>query len=216
QMRRDLDGDVAFTLSDGAWEGFDLWFELVRAMAVFEGQGRPERPEGARRTPFSSVSATGVVEDAILTNRDLNATLPFMRVDGRGTVNLLTYALDFDLVATFVDGEWLQSEPLMAGLAGDQLPLRVGGTVAEPSVLPDFGAMVRARASEAVQQRVEEERSELQERVEQEREEVREELRNRLRGLFQWCVRTGPLRSSPCRRSRRAPWRRRRSFIRSR
>ncbi len=185
QMRRDLDGDVAFTLSDGAWEGFDLWFELVRAMAVFEGQGRPERPEGARRTPFSSVSATGVVEDAILTNRDLNATLPFMRVDGRGTVNLLTDALDFDLVATFVDGEWLQSEPLMAGLAGDQLPLRVGGTVAEPSVLPDFGAMVRARASEAVQQRVEEERSELQERVEQEREEVREELRNRLRGLFQ-------------------------------
>lgn len=180
QMRRDLDGDVAFTLSDGAWEGFDLWFELVRAMAVAQGQGRPERPEGARRTPFSSVSATGVVEDAVLTNQDLNATLPYMRVDGRGTVNLLTDALDFDLVATFVDGEWLQSEPLMAGLAGDQLPLKIGGTVAAPSVLPDFGAMVRARASEAVQERVEEERSEVQERIEQEREELRE----RLRGLF--------------------------------
>src|SRR5690606_22485362 len=55
QMRRDLDGDVAFTLSDGAWEGFDLWFELVRPMAVFDGQGRPARPEGARRAPFTSV-----------------------------------------------------------------------------------------------------------------------------------------------------------------
>ncbi|HEX6992516.1 MAG TPA: AsmA family protein [Gammaproteobacteria bacterium] len=180
QMRRDLDGDVAFTLSDGAWEGFDLWFELVRAMAVFQGQGRPERPEGERRTPFSSVSATGVVEDAILTNRDLNATLPFMTVDGQGTVNLLTDALDFDLVAMFVDGEWLQSEPSMADLAGDQLPLKVGGTVAAPSVLPDFAAMVRSRASEAVEERVEEERGEVQERIEQEREELRE----RLRGLF--------------------------------
>ena len=196
QMRRDLDGDVAFTLSDGAWEGFDLWFELVRAMYVFQGQGRPERPEGARRTPFSSVSASGVVEDAILTNRDLNATLPFMTVDGQGTVNLLTDAIDFDLVATFVDGEMLQSEPLMARLAGDQLPLKVSGTVSEPSVLPDFAAMVRSEAREAVQERVEEQRSEVQERVEQERsevqerleqqrEEVREGLRNRLRGLFE-------------------------------
>jgi len=185
QMRRDLDGDVAFTLADGAWEGFDLWFELVRAVSVFRGEGRPERPEGARRTPFSSVSATGTVEDAILTNRDLNATLPFMTVDGQGTVNLLTDAMDFNLVATFVDGEMLQSEPLMASLAGNQLPLKVGGTVAAPSVTPDFSAMVRSEAREAVQERVDEERGEVQERIEQEREEVRERVRDRLRGLFE-------------------------------
>jgi len=184
QMRRDLDGDVAFTLADGAWEGFDLWFELVRAMDVFQGEGRRDRPEGARRTPFSSVSASGVVEDAVLTNNDLNATLPFMTVDGRGTVNLLTDAIDFDLVATFIDGELLQSEPHMARLAGDQLPLKVGGTIAAPSVLPDFSAMVRNEAREAVQERVDEERGEVEERLEQRRDEVREEVRERLRGLF--------------------------------
>ncbi|HEX7079838.1 MAG TPA: AsmA family protein [Gammaproteobacteria bacterium] len=184
QMRRDLDGDVAFDLSDGAWEGFDLWFELVRARSVFEGEGRPERPEGERRTPFSSVSASGVVQDAILTNEDLNATLPFMTVDGQGTVNLLTDALDFDVVATFVDGPQLQSSPLMADLAGDQLPLEVGGTLAAPSVVPDFAAMVRAEAEEAVSERVQEERSEAEERVEQEADEAREELRERLRGLL--------------------------------
>ena len=181
QMRRDLDGDVAFALSDGAWEGFDLWFELVRAMHVFQGEGRPDRPEGPRRTPFSSVSASGVVEDAVLTNRDLNATLPFMTVEGQGTVNLLTDALDFDLVATFVDGETLQSEPLMARLAGDQLPLKVGGTVVEPSVSPDFAAMVRGEAREAVQERIEEQRSEVEERVEQEVQERLEGLGDRLR-----------------------------------
>ena len=120
-----------------------------------------------------------------MTNRDLNATLPFMTVDGEGTVNLLTDALDFDLVATFVDGEALQSQPLMADLAGDQLPLEVGGTVAEPSVLPDFSAMIRSEVQEAVDERVEEERSEVEERIEQERDEAREELRDRLRGLFE-------------------------------
>lgn len=184
QMRRDVDGDVAFTFRDGAYEGLDLWYELLRARAVFDRESPPERPAGPRRTPFSTVSATGVVEDAILTNRDLNATLDFLRVDGEGTVNLLTNELDFDLVATFVDSEKLQSEPSLAGLAGDELPLEVGGTVSEPSVLPDFGAMVRARVQEEVTERVEEERGEVEQRVEEETEEVREELRDRLRGIF--------------------------------
>src|SRR5690606_33176424 len=142
QMRRDLDGDVAFTLRDGAYLGIDLWYELVRARAVLDRQSPPSRT-GPRETPFSIVSATGVVQDAILTNRDLKASLGFLTIDGKGTVNLLTNELDFDLVGTFVDGEQLQSEPLMARHAGDKVPLKVSGTVDAPVVVPDFAAVVR-------------------------------------------------------------------------
>ncbi|MBN1240618.1 MAG: AsmA family protein [Gammaproteobacteria bacterium] len=181
QMRRDLDGDVSFEVTDGALEGLDLWYELLRARAVFDGESPPERPEGPRRTPFTSVSASGVVEDALLSNRDLNVTLDYLRLDGEGTVNLLNDALDFDLTATFVDSPKLQSEPLMAGLAGDMLPLEVGGTIAAPEVKPDYAALVRARAQEAVTERVDEERQEVEQRVEQESEEAREEIRDRVR-----------------------------------
>jgi hypothetical protein len=66
----------------------------------------------------------------------------------------------------------------MAKMAGGELPLRVTGTVAAPSVLPDFGAIVRARATRAVQERVEEEREEV-------REEVRDRLRDRLRNALE-------------------------------
>jgi hypothetical protein len=81
--------------------------------------------------------------------------------------------MDFDVTATFVDGELLQSDPLMSDLAGDSLPLTVTGSLGAPSVRPDFSAMVRARVQEAVDERVEEEREELRERVQ-----------DRLRGLF--------------------------------
>jgi AsmA protein len=172
EIRRVLAGDVSFTLRDGAWEGVDMWYELRRARAVLDGNPAPAR-EGARRTPFSLVSATGVIADAVLTNRDLSATLPFMAVTGRGTVNLLSDAMDFDLVARMVDGPTLQSDPGLAGLAGRELPLRVGGTLTEPSVRPDFGAVLRSRAED-----------EVRERVEEEREEVRERLQDRLRGIF--------------------------------
>ena len=183
QLMRELDGDVSFTLSDGAWEGIDAWYELRRARAVASGNPAPAR-EGARRTPFSSVSATGVIENALLTNRDLNASLGFMSIDGAGTVNLLTNEMNFEVTAQFIDGEMLQSDPAMASLAGARLPLTVGGTLDAPSIRPQFGSMVREAAREAVDEAVEEERNEAEERLEEQRDEARDRLRDRLRGIL--------------------------------
>jgi AsmA protein len=97
-----------------------------------------------------------------------------MTIDGSGTVNLLDDAIDFDLTATMIDGPVLQSDPAMVKYAGKELPLKVSGTVAAPSVLPDFSAIVRQQVSD-----------EVNERVEEEREEVRERVRDRLRGLLE-------------------------------
>ncbi len=171
-VRRQLDGDVTFALTDGAWEGVDMWYQLRRARAVFDSAPTPER-EGPLRTPFSEVSASGELADGILTNRDFNADVEFMTLTGAGTVNLLTDAISFDLIARFVDGPILQSDPEMVDLAGDELPLAVSGSLGSPSVLPDFGAMIRAEAEAAIQEEIEEEREELEERLEE-----------RLRGLF--------------------------------
>jgi AsmA protein len=170
QMRRDLDGDVAFTVVNGSLEGIDLWYELRRARARLDKAPVPERGNAPRRTTFSSLAATGVVEDALLTNRDLTGKLDFMTVTGAGTVNLLDNMVDFDLKATFTDGETLQSDPEMAKYAGSSIPLRVTGTIDEPSVLPDFAAIARARVTQ-----------ETKDAVEEKTEEVRDRLRDRLR-----------------------------------
>ncbi|HET7609489.1 MAG TPA: AsmA family protein, partial [Gammaproteobacteria bacterium] len=172
-MRRDLDGDVAFSVTNGSLEGIDLWFELRRARARLDGETLPERGDAPRRTTFSSLSATGVVEDALLTNRDLNGTLDFMTVDGSGTVNLLDDTIAFDLVAKMVDGPVLRSDPAMVKYAGKTLPLKVTGTIDAPSVLPDFSAIVRQQVTQEVEDKVDEEVDEAKERV-----------RDRLRGLL--------------------------------
>jgi AsmA protein len=174
QVRRDLDGDVSFSVTNGSLEGLDLWFELRRARARLDGETLPERGDTARRTTFSSLSASGVVADALLTNRDLNGQLDFMTITGAGTVNLLDDSVDFDLVATMVDGPVLQSDPAMVRYAGRELPLKVTGTIAAPSVLPDFSAIVRQQISQ-----------EVDEEVEERTDEVRERVRDRLRGLLE-------------------------------
>jgi AsmA protein len=173
EVMRQLDGNVSFALTDGAWEGVDMWYQMRRARALINKTDAPAAPAGAPRTPFSRISASGTIEDAVLTNNDLTANFDFMTVAGTGTVELLNDAMNFKVTATFLDGELLQSDPLMADLAGDSLPLTVTGSLGAPSVRPDFNALVGARAQEAVNERVEEEREQLQERVQ-----------DRLRGLF--------------------------------
>ncbi|HET8698492.1 MAG TPA: hypothetical protein VFO94_13450 [Gammaproteobacteria bacterium] len=113
------------------------------------------------------------MQDALLTNRDLTGVLDFMRITGTGTVNLLDDKIDFDLKAAIVDGPKLQSDPAMVKYAGDTLPLRVTGTIDAPSVLPDFGAIVKSRVTKEVNQKLEEKK-----------DEASDKIRDRLRGLL--------------------------------
>ncbi|MDH3418587.1 MAG: AsmA family protein [Gammaproteobacteria bacterium] len=173
EVIRQLDGDVSFALIDGSWEGVDVWQQMRRARATFERDEAPAAPEGEPRTPFSSISASGILEDAVLTTDDLTASFEFMTIAGAGTVELLNDAMDLAVTASFTDSDLVLSDPLMADLAGDSLPLTATGSIAAPTVRPDFSAMVRAEVREAVDERVEEERQELEDR-----------LQDRLRGLF--------------------------------
>ncbi len=133
EMRRGLDGDVAFTVTNGSLEGIDLWYELRRARARLDGAELPERGDAARRTTFSSLSATRRRRGRAAHEPRLERRLDFMTIDGTGTVNLLDDMIDFDLTATMVDGPVLQSDPEMVKYAGESLPLRVTGTLAAPS-----------------------------------------------------------------------------------
>jgi AsmA protein len=186
QMRHALAGDVAFTFADGAYEGIDLWYELRRARAVLDREAAPDREGRPRRTPYSQISATGVVEEALLTTRDIAGAFDFMEVTGSGTVHLITDEVDLDMTARFVDGATLQSDSAMARLAGAELPLRVGGTLEELSIRPDFAAVVRERVREEVREEVREriEEEGVRERIEEEQEELRERVRDRLRGIL--------------------------------
>lgn len=175
-VRRQLDGDVSFSLTDGAWEGIDMWYELRRARAVFDSRDAPGRGDGPPRTPVSVVSMSGVLNDGVMTSQDLTADLDFMTATGGGTLNLVEDTIDFDVIASFVDGETLQSDPEMVDLAGDELPLSISGVASAPTVRPDFSAMIRAEAEEALQE-------ELEERIDEEDREELNELEERLEGL---------------------------------
>lgn len=164
QVQQTLNGTMNFTLSDGAWEGRDVWYELRRARALFRKETPPE-PVLPARTPFSEVRATGVVTDGILKNDDFFAALPFMQLTGNGTVNMPAATVDYSLSGRVFDQPESVGEVSAAELddfTKAVIPLKITGPLAEPKFAIDFEELLKERV----------------------REEIEDQLKDKLQDLF--------------------------------
>jgi AsmA protein len=149
-IRRDLDGRMSIELSDGAWEGTDVWYEMRRARSYFQGLEQPQ-PPATPQTQFSTMKASGVVTDGVMQNDDFFAELPFMQMTGRGSVNFVEATVDYS-----VTGRVLEKPEFMTDVSPEELedftsaviPFRISGSLASPSIRPDVEAMLKDRAEE--------------------------------------------------------------------
>lgn len=171
-MKKTLDGTVDFNVADGAFEGFDLWYEIRRARALLKQESIPARI-GAERTAFTSLRGSGVITDGVLNNKDLNASLQYLKVTGEGSVNLINDAVDYKLNTT------VQKIPAQGGdaaaqdLSGLTIPVRITGTLDNLKVRPDVAGYVKEKA----QQRLQEEKDKAEQKL-------KDKLQDKLRGIL--------------------------------
>ncbi len=156
EIQKTLDGKLSFALADGAYEGVDVWYQLRRARALFRKEAPPE-PSLPPRTAFSDVSATGTVTDGVMRNEDFVADLPFMRLTGKGSVDLVAGTIDYALTGNVYDrpegiGQTAQGE--VADLAKAVIPLKVTGSLVEPKIGIDVDDMVKERAKDELRERL--------------------------------------------------------------
>jgi AsmA protein len=156
QIQKTLNGTMTMGVLDGAWEGVDLWYELRRARALLKKEAAPE-PSDNPRTEFSSLSATGVVTNGIFKNDDFRAEMPFMQVDGRGSVNIPEATVDYRMSARVLN------KPELAGNASAEeledltktvIPIRISGPLSDPSIKPDVEDMLKQRVEEEVKDKL--------------------------------------------------------------
>ena len=144
-IQQSLDGNLSFELQNGAFEGTDVWYELRRARALFKQEPAPE-PVLPARTEFSNVRATGPVTDGIFRNDDLLAELPFMRLTGKGSVDLPKAEVDYRLTARVLEKPEFASgatEEELKEFTEAVIPVRITGPLASPSIKPDVEDMLK-------------------------------------------------------------------------
>jgi AsmA protein len=156
-IQRDLDGNIALQLIDGAWEGTDIWYELRRARAAIRQEAAPE-PTLPARTQFSEVSASGPVQDGVFNNSDLLAELPFMRITGSGSVNFVAATVDYGMSASVLDKPELIGSDVEAkelkDLTRAVIPMRISGSLLAPKIAPDLDKLFKDQAKKEVENKL--------------------------------------------------------------
>lgn len=151
-MRKTLDGDVGFSLQDGAIEGVDLWGAIRTAYAVLAGKPRPPST-GPQRTEFTELSGTGKVNHGVLDNRDLEVKLPFLRVTGAGKLDMVKQTIGYKARAKVIGTPRFPDGESLSELSGLTIPLDIGGTFAKPTVKPDLKSVIGDRLKKTVEEK---------------------------------------------------------------
>ena len=146
QVLGSLQGDLGLTLTEGALEGINIWYEIRRGMALYKGLPPPE-PE-PDRTVFSRLSIDAAVDGGIISPRELIGELPFLTVQGNGTVDLGRSEVDLGMVAKVRNSPDLAQDALGSELRGKSLPFRITGQLDDPKLSVDWESLLKSQATD--------------------------------------------------------------------
>ena len=135
-----LNGHLDAELADGALEGIDVGYELGVAQALIDRSSTPPRANTGR-TPFQAFKLSSQITDGIAETHDLSIASQALKVAGRGSANLATKGIDFKLLASV----------LTAPARSTDIPLRVTGTYAAPTVRPDIEGLAKDQLQQKLQ-----------------------------------------------------------------
>jgi AsmA protein len=166
-VRRSMNGNASFAFTDGTVKGMNVLGDIRKAYAVL--RGRPAPADTGDQTDFSALIGTATITNGLVRNDDLRGKSPLMQLEGKGTADLNTEALDYRATATVVDALEGQGE-----LTGRPIPVRITGTFDKPKVGVDMQSVL----TQEIKQRVEEK---VQEKVQK---QLDEKVQDKLKGLF--------------------------------
>lgn len=175
EVRRSLSGNGSFRLSDGAYKGVNI-AKLIR-QATGQGGGAAQVGNTEEQTDFTELSASFSASQGLISNSDLLAKSPLLRIAGKGDVNLPANSIDYLLTTEIVGSLQGQGGATAEQLKGVPIPVRVKGSLDKPGFKPDLEALLNAKAK----QRLEEEKAKLRSKIE---DKAREAFGDKLKGLF--------------------------------
>ncbi|MET0024744.1 MAG: AsmA family protein [Sedimenticola sp.] len=175
-IKRTLGGNMDFRFEDGAVKGFNLAQTIRETKAKFQGKEIPKNDQPAQ-TDFSELSGSAVISKGVLTNKDLLAKSPYLRVNGAGTVSLVPETLDYKVKAVVVSTAKGQGGEGLEELEGVPVPVHLTGPYASPDFSVDWGSVLTGTQKAKVEKKVEKKKTEVKKKLE-------DKLGDKLKGLF--------------------------------
>lgn len=144
-IKQTLSGNGAFEFKDGALKGINIAQTIRNAQARLKGQ-QPSS-DTPQQTDFSALSGSFTADNGLVENTDLALTSPLLRVNGSGTADLVSEAIDYALRVSIVGSLEGQGGKALSELKGITIPLKIGGSFSEPKPSVDLQNLLKEQAS---------------------------------------------------------------------
>ncbi|WP_233080892.1 AsmA family protein [Rheinheimera soli] len=167
QLKKNLLANGSFEITDGSLYGVNIAQMIRNAKATLKNEAQ-STDNTEQKTDFSSLTGSFNLTDGLLTNPDLKMAAPLLRLAGKGSANLLTEALDYQLSTALVNTSKGQGGKEKDDLAGVEIPLKISGTMQEPKYSLDTKALFETQ---------------LKDKVETQKEKLKNKLLEKLGGL---------------------------------
>lgn len=155
-IKRTLNGKIDLDVKQGAIVGVDVVYELQRVNALLQRQVPAARTgSGPPRTNFNALQMHGGLDKGVLRVDDLKMETVFLKVNGKGTLDTSTEAINYQLVAA-VNKLPAGNAPSGGGLdalSAMEVPLTITGTMSSPTVRPDIEALAKGKLGQEVKQK---------------------------------------------------------------
>ncbi len=184
ELTQALNGTLGFEITGGTLEGINIDRSACLArqgLRSLKGDGDSETCPADEPTRFTSFRANAKITNGVLKNNDLfieqqrSDPDKFLHIKGAGIVDLNLQSIDYRVTAGGVeklaDGSYKNR--------GTAIPVRITGSLAEPSVAPDVSSLIKDKAKTKLMEKL------VPKLAPDESDSPKNQLKKRLlRGLF--------------------------------
>jgi AsmA protein len=146
ELKTSLQGRLAFSCKDSVIKGFNLQKIIDEGKSLIKGSALPADAKNDQ-TLFSEMSGTAMLKNGQLQNDDLVAKSSKLRIDGKGSINLNTDAVDYKVDAKLLNTDKTAADPEQ--IKGSATIL-IAGTLDNPSYTIDIASLLTDKNKEKI------------------------------------------------------------------
>lgn len=145
-IMRSLRGSASFAFNDGEWKGINLAQVARTVQAVVSG----EAVGSAASTDFAELAANFTFADGVAATDNLRLLNPYVRLEGRGLINVGAQTIDMRLAPRAVNNSTGQGGDVSVGGLG--IPFRITGPWSRVSFRPALEDVVQDQLRNVLRQ----------------------------------------------------------------
>lgn len=176
QLKQNLNGDLRFTLKEGTIKGVALEHEINKLEAKIKRKPEPAKPIPLQ-TKFTNLSASAIIKNGILINKDLRAATPFTRIIGQGRVNLVKEQLDYVATIKLTSSQDIKNTIPFEKMKAIPLDIHIRGPFDKLSIKANFEKALNS----LLKQELKKQKQKLKEQAKRELKEKEDELKAQLK-----------------------------------